>query len=1174
MRINTLGKKVGLGYALMVVLLASAVLVTLWQVRSTSDTAERLISLRQPVAKTLLEVMNGLNHAVATLRGRVMLGDDSLDEEFRKAWAEEIRVPLERLQQLSTRLTNPENALRLSRVELLLDQLETAHAEVKTVAISDREAAIALLSNKTSPLAIEIRGLLAAMLNDQDVLLQGDVSEVRDEISLLRITEWALLMIGLSVSIALSLLVARAISRPISAAVTVANNIAAGDLDTRVDLQGAQEVEMLGSALTDMRDSLKAKTRETEKHAWLTNGQNRLNQIMRGDQGITELATGIITFLATYSEASIGSLYLLSENSADYGLLGRYAYGGMAGKTTFKPGEGLIGQAAADQKPILLEELDERYIRVQSSLLDTPPRSIYVVPIVVGGYVLAVLELGKLDGFDSTAQEFVQSNLEAIGIALNSAIARKKIQELLEETQRQSEELQQQQEELEQSNEELEEQTQQLREQQEELQAANEELEEQSQAVSQKNSELEAARGNLEFKTRELEISSKYKSEFLANMSHELRTPLNSLLILANDLARNAGNNLSADQVESAQVISRSGHDLLSLINDILDLSKIEAGKMSLNVTHVALADLAGDIRSTFSRQATGKGLKLETAIDEQAPATIRTDKQRLEQILRNLIANALKFTEQGAVKVRFRRESGGQLAIAVTDSGIGIPKDKQALVFEAFLQLESGNARKYGGTGLGLSICRDLAKLLGGTITIDSEEGAGATFTLWIPESIDANPAVEPEPAPAKQAAAQPDHQRYLDYPSIPDQREAIGPNDHIILIIEDDDDFARVLAAQAKAKGFKHLNAATGEDGLALAARFHPHAIILDLMLPGIDGNLVLKELKSDPQLRHIPVHIMSAEEKQLDAIKCGAVDYLTKPINKPQLDAAFARMEDFINRKMKNLLIAEDNAAQRKAIVRLVGNGDVQCIEASTAQEALDILGSQVIDCVVLDIGLPDMSGFELLRQLEKNVGNSSSEGGKVPPVIIYTGRELSRQENEELQQYAETIIIKGVKSEERLLDETALFLHRTLSNLPQQKQNIITALYDKEAQLQSKQILLVDDDMRNVFALGKVLSERGMKVTKADNGRVALDALAENPGMDFVLMDIMMPEMDGYECMRKIRQQEQFRDLPIVALTAKAMKDDRQKCIDAGANDYIAKPVDVERLFSLMRIWMRK
>lgn len=502
-------------------------------------------------------------------------------------------------------------------------------------------------------------------------------------------------------------------------------------------------------------------------------------------------------------------------------------------------------------------------------------------------------------------------------------------------------------------------------------------------------------------------------------------------------------------------------------------------------------------------------------------------------------------------------------------DTGIGIPKDKQAIVFEAFQQVEGGTSRKYGGTGLGLSISRELARLLGGSITLDSIKGKGSTFTLSIPLQTEKTTLIPSDKRKeiVIKSTTKPDS-RFLNYPAIEDQKDDIQEGDHSILIIEDDHNFARVLARQANEKGFKYISASTGEDGLSLASQYHPHAIILDIDLPGIDGNTVLKELKGTPELRHIPVHIMSVNEKTLDSIRSGAVEYLTKPVSKEQLNDAFVRIEDLVNRKMKNLLIVEDNDDLRKSMMKLIGNGDVKCYEAATGKEALNYFKKENIDCMVLDIGLPDINGFELIKQLEKKFKE------KVPPIIIYTGKELSRKENEELQQYAETIIVKGVKSEERLLDETALFLHRAVSNLPQQKQRMITGLYDKETMFKGKKVLLVDDDMRNVFALGKILKEKGLEIIKAENGKMALEALEQESEIDMVLMDIMMPEMDGYECMREIRKQEKFKDLPIISLTAKAMKDDRQKCIDAGANDYIAKPVDVERLMSLMRIWMKR
>ncbi len=1168
MKIDTLGKRIGFGFALLVLLLALAVGLTIWQVASIGATAGRLVELREPTARGSLQLERGIGEALAALRGWLLTDDPTFKVERREAWSRDIHQPLERLERLSAEWTNPENQRRLNQIRPLVNQLEIHHQQIEDLALSDRQAAIARLAEHAVPLGRQINDVLEEMVADQRGLLRSDFDRIGEQITLLDWLEWLLMGLGLLVGLLFAVFTTRATVRPIAEAVAVANNIAAGRLDTEVEVGGARELEVLGRALTDMRDSLRVKTAETDRYAWLASGQNRLNEVVRGDQEVEELATGIVTFIATYAGASIGSLYLVDETTGELAMAGRYAFAGRVKKARFKLGEGMIGQAAADCKTLLLDDLDQYDIRVESSLLDVAPRQVLVVPFLFDSRVLGVLELGTIAVFDEQSREFVQANMEAVGVALNSAQARNRIAELLAETQQQSEELQQQQEELEQSNEELEEQTQLLREQQEELQAANEELEEQTRMVAEKNKDLEAARTNIELKAQQLEVSSKYKSEFLANMSHELRTPLNSLLILANDLAANGSGNLSAEQVESAQVISRSGHDLLSLINDILDLSKIEAGKMDLKVTALSIAEIAEDIQRTFARQTAEKGLRLEVEIDDSLPETIRSDRQRLEQVLRNLIANAVKFTDSGSVSVHFQRDAGDNLAIAVSDTGIGIAKDKHDLIFEAFLQAEGGTSRKYGGTGLGLSICRDLAKLLGGSIRVESEEGRGSTFTFTVPLTIDCErPAQVPEPV-RKQVVSEPDRNRFLDYPTITDQRDSIAEGDNVILIIEDDDEFARVLASQAKAKGFKHINAATGEDGLVLAARFLPQAIILDLGLPGIDGHLVLAELKGNPDLRHIPVHIVSGNEKTLAPIKAGAVDYLTKPVSKEQLDSAFARMEDFISRKMKKLLIIEDDETMRKSIIKLIGNGDVQCCEAGTAAQALDILQSQTVDCLVIDIGLPDMSGFELIRRLD------SEKSIRVPPIIVYTGRELTREESDELEQYAETVIVKGVKSEERLLDETALFLHRTLSKLPASKQQIITGLYDKEAQLRDKRVLLVDDDMRNVFALSKVLADRGMKVVKAENGRVALDLLAAEEAMDFVLMDIMMPEMDGYECMRELRKQPQFRDLPIVALTAKAMKEDRQKCIDAGANDYIAKPVDVDRLLSLMRIWMRK
>jgi len=944
-----------------------------------------------------------------------------------------------------------------------------------------------------------------------------------------------------------------------------ANSVAAGNYTE--DLVPRSGKDVLGNALKKMTVSLRDTTAQNEKHTWLTNGQNQLNEKLRGDQNVEELSNNVITFLCDYTKANIGAVYLVNDNNSLL-LSGKYAFSSAEVKEKFETGEGLIGQAALEQKQISLTDVKEEHIRIVSALMTAKPKNIIIIPFIFEGKTLGVIEIGRLISFNETENQFLDSSMESIAININSAIARKRIQQLLEETQVQSEELQSQQEELKQMNEELEEQAQNLKQQQEELQMTNEELEEQTQNLEIKNKEVEASKHDIEQKTKQLEISSKYKSEFLANMSHELRTPLNSLLILSKDLSENKKKNLSQDQVESADIIYKSGHDLLALINEVLDLSKIEAGKMNLNIEKIPLSGFSNDLMRNFKYQAEQKSLKLLVNLNKELPEYILSDSQRLNQIMKNLLSNAIKFTERGEIKVDIKKYDADTIQISVTDTGIGIAEEKQMAVFEAFQQADGGTSRKYGGTGLGLSISRELAKLLHGEIKLMSTVDKGSTFTLYIPVEISQEPLIKRGHA-AKVSESKPveKRQNFLNYPSIADDRETLSETDKIVLIIEDDLKFAAILIKQANAKGFKCITAATGEDGLVLTEKYKPHAILLDLDLPGIDGNKVLAELKADPSVRHIPVHIISVNERTIEPIKEGAVEYLTKPVNKKTLDEAFSRIENFISRKMKNLLIIEDDENSRKAMRKLIGNGDVKCFEAGTGKEALAIFKENHIDCIVLDIGLPDISGFELIHKLGevKDI---------LPPVIVYTGKELTREENNELQKYAETIIIKGAKSEERLLDETALFLHRTISNLPEAKQRIITNMYDKEMIFNSKEILLVDDDMRNVFALSKILKDLGMKITKAENGLAALEILNSHPGIDLVLMDIMMPVMDGYEAMKKIRSQVEFAQLPVIALTAKAMKEDKQKCIDAGANDYITKPVDVERLLSLMRVWLSK
>jgi PAS domain S-box-containing protein len=695
-------------------------------------------------------------------------------------------------------------------------------------------------------------------------------------------------------------------------------------------------------------------------------------------------------------------------------------------------------------------------------------------------------------------------------------------------------------------------------------------LELQAQMLQRQQDEMRRANEELDKKTKQLEISSKYKSEFLSNMSHELRTPLNSLLILAKDLADNKNNNLDNDQVESSGIIYKSGQDLLMLINEVLDLSKIEAGKMTLNVEPLFVKELCNSLRLNFKHHTDKKGIALDITIDNDVPPVIKTDALRLNQILKNLLSNAIKFTDNGGISVRVSVDSPGRIRIDVTDSGIGIAKEKQMLIFEAFQQADGSTARKYGGTGLGLSISRDLVKLLEGELSLRSDVGEGSTFTVTLPFELETENTGTPQPQislPIMYKRME-NNNRSLNSPAMDDDRHTLTVDDKVLLIIEDDLPFAGVLRKQAVKKGYKCLLAATGEDGLEMAEKYHPKAIMLDIELPGISGHQVLAELKGNPAMRHIPVHIISSQDSAIGAMKEGALDVSMKPVNKLELEKTFDRIDGFLERKMKNLLIVEDNKELRRSIRILIEDEDVNCIEAETGKETISIVKNKDIDCMILDMGLPDMNGYDVIQAIRK------IKNKKAPPIIIYTGRELDATETAKLQKHASSIIIKGVKSEERLLDEASMFLHRTISNLHPSKQEIITKLYNKDLIFNNKKVLVVDDDMRNVFALSKKLRELGMHIEKADNGITALEMLKKHKDFDMILMDIMMPEMDGYETMKHIRAKGDYQDIPIIALTAKAMKEDEQKCLAAGANAYISKPVDITSLYTMMRVYMTK
>jgi PAS domain S-box-containing protein len=943
---------------------------------------------------------------------------------------------------------------------------------------------------------------------------------------------------------------------------------------------------------------------------WQTNGQALLNERMRGEQDIATLASNVIEQVCEYMPADSGALYLTNGDMLD--LIGSYAAPGEI-PAHVKIGQGLLGQVARSRKTITRQDMPGNQRFVTSGLLHVPLRTVMIKPVLYESELVGVLELGIFTEFTTAQIEFLDRTLESIAIAFLTAQARRKVNELLTQTRTQAEELQAQEEELRATNEELEAQTESLRnsetrlkQNQAELEAANADLEEKTHILQEQQAELDRqnqilrdAQGELERKAEELSLASKYKSEFLANMSHELRTPLNSMLILAGMLAKNEDGNLTADQVESAQVIHSGGTDLLNLINEILDLAKVEAGKMEFRFASMEWDILTARMHAQFDPISQRKGLSFTTTVADDLPPTIVTDEQRLSQIVKNLLSNAFKFTEQGRVALNVFRPNAKidlsasrltpetAVAISVSDTGIGMTPEQQKVVFEAFQQADGSTSRQYGGTGLGLTITREMTHRLGGQVALSSEPGKGSTFTIYLPlkgegdkvtsdqVTVTPSPANEVRNRPVAPSSSHlvttsPSHPVIGERSSqsiIPDDRDNIEPADRILLIVEDDPKFAKIVRDYAHKKHFKALVAGDGEGALVLSKAHSPAAIILDLKLPGMSGWDVLDAIKDDPDMRHIPVHIMSVDDEDISAYQHGAMGFLTKPISQKALDGAFSRIEAFISNKIRSLLLVEDDAALRLSVRKLLEGSDIAISEAATGQAALKQLAAQQFDCMILDLSLPDISGFEMLNRLDND------ESLPKCPVIIYTGRELSPEENQELLKYADSVIVKGVKSPERLLDETALFLHRVVADLPADQQQTIRKLHNREAVLQGKQILIVDDDARNAFALSKLLNEKGIKMHIAASAVKALDML-ERIEVHLILTDIMMPGMDGYEFIKALRQQLRFQKLPIIALTAKAMKGDREKCMDAGANDYLSKPIDPERLFSLLRVWLSK
>jgi signal transduction histidine kinase/DNA-binding response OmpR family regulator/HAMP domain-containing protein len=971
----------------------------------------------------------------------------------------------------------------------------------------------------------------------------------------------------------------------------VATAVTKGDLTRSITVEAQGEVAQLKDTINEMIRNLRDTTLKNSEQDWLKTNLANFTRMLQGQRDLMAVGRMILSELASVVDAQQGVFYLVQHSApagaADDGhiqikLLAGYAHRERKhGLAEVRPGEDLIGQAVLEKRRVLLTDIPSTYLTISSGLLEARPVNIIILPVVFEDQVKAVIELASFQRFNSTHQTFLSQLTESIGIVLNTIEANSLTEDLLKQSQSLTNELQSRQLELQTTNLELEEKARQLVEQNAE--------------VERKNREVEQARQALEEKAEQLAATSRFKSEFLANMSHELRTPLNSLLILADQLAVNPEGNLTSRQVEFAKTIHGSGKELLRLINDILDLSKIESGTVTLDIGPVVLRDVCGSVERTFRPVAQSKNLAFTTDLGSDLPVALQTDAQRLEQVLKNLLSNACKFTDRGSVMLKIARAANGWslnhptlsqasavIAFSVIDTGIGIPPEKHAIVFEAFQQADGSTSRRYGGTGLGLAISREIARLLGGEITLSSAMSQGSRFVLYLP--VDPKNPTPPPTVNVNVAGAQAilSTDRALEgvvaeelsgseaiVATATDDRYNIQPNDLSLLVAEDDLDFGSFVCEVARAHGFKCLLAPDGHSALALVGEFQPDAVVMDIGLPHLDGWRLLDRLKSDLGTRHIPVAVISASDETQRGLKMGSLRFCTKPVSREQLNEAIASLRSFVDRPTRRVLVLEDDPAQQMSVAELIGNPKIQVVAAADAESALALLEQQQFDCLLLDLRLPGrISGNQLLEEIQRQPRYRDLA------TVVYTGKVLSSQEENRLNQLARSIVLKDVRSPERLLDQATLRLHSHVSDLSEYQLSLLRALHSDEVVLANRHVLLVDDDIRNVFAMTSVLERYGMAVLPAESGPEALATLDTHPEIEVVLMDIMLPEMDGYKVTHAIRCKEQFKSLPIIALTAKAMKGDREKCLEAGCSDYLSKPVDVDQLLSVLRLWLHR
>jgi len=1108
------------------------------------------------------------------------------------------------------RALTSDNPLQQARIDRLQDMLERWKTEavqiglepIRAVGSADSpslvETRVGIQRNYLAHRTVhmeEIRALLAEMSATERTLLAQRSAAVDRQQTITTYFDIGSLVLCLIFGGFVIGMTFRLITRPIVRMTGLMTRLANHDHTIEVrQLNRADEIGEMARALQVFKEM----AIETAGQTWLKSTVTRISNRLQEATSYREFAGTLMSELVPCVQAGLGMFYVFREDTARLELLGSYGYKERRHVTPeYALGEGLVGQAAIERHMIVLQDVPDDYVRIHSGSGEASPRSVVVVPVLSRDTLLGVIEIASFAHLTSLQERLLEELTPIVALSLENLARALRTSDLLEQTRSQADELRaseealrSQQEDLRTTNDELKAKTielqeqsqrlvaseEELRVQTEELHASNEELREKGVVLHRQKEALEALQKDTQEKAEELARASQYKSEFLANMSHELRTPLNSLLILSRSLADNDDENLNAEQVESARIIHDAGSNLLRLINDILDLSKVEAGKMELAVEPFPLADLVRTLGRTFNHVAQEKKLAFQVHLSPDLPGTIRTDGGKLEQVVNNLLSNAFKFTANGGVTVTIGRPAPGDevpegidrarsIAIAVTDSGIGIPPEKFQRVFHAFEQVDASTSRQYGGTGLGLAISRRIAMLLGGDIALRSVPGEGSTFTVYLPEEP-THSGSGPVSVPLEQAAAEatlPLSPGLL-AERIDDDRDTLAPGDTVILVVEDDPAFARILADMIHRKGHRVLAAADGESGLALARRYRPTGILLDVMLPGMDGWTVIDRLKHDPATRHIPVHFISATDDATRGLELGAVGFLTKPVSREAITTAFDRLMHFAEGRMRHLLVVDDDASARAAVRTLLKDDAVAIEEASSGEEALAKTASEAYDCIVLDLGLPGMSGFEFLEQM--------AQRGHTPPVVVYSGRDLSREESLRIRQYTDSIVVKGARSPDRLLDEVSLFLHSIRHGNATSADEARPAGGVDEADLRGRRVLIVDDDMRNLFALSKVLRTKGVDVAMAQDGRKAIDTLEKDPAIELVLMDIMMPVMDGYDTMRAIREQHAFARLPIIALTAKAMRGDREKCLEAGANDYLSKPIDVDRLLSMIRVWL--